>query len=84
MRASREKVEGLPFDGFIFLHEKGELEYGMVGVTRGQGRCLGTNGTVLGGGEGSGEGGGNDVWASSLQNLREKMNGRGGLLNTGE
>lgn len=30
MRAGWEKVEGILLDGFIFLYEKGELEYGMV------------------------------------------------------
>lgn len=81
MRAGREKVEGILLDGFILLYKKRRIGI-RVGkrprfgkVTWGEGKDPGTNGTILGGREGSGDGGGNDVWVSSLQNLREKMNG---------
>lgn len=84
---TREKVEGILLDGFFFFSMKKE-SWNMVrgrGLEKPLGETdLGTSGTILSGGEGSGEGGGNDVWVSSLQNLREKMNGRGRPSNTGE
>lgn len=36
----------------------------------GERKDLETNGTILGGDDGSAEGGGHGVWVSSLQNLR--------------
>lgn len=50
----REKVEGIPLDGFIFLYEKEESEYGMGKrqrfgkATVGKGEGLGTNRTIAG------------------------------------
>lgn len=52
MRESREKVKGIPLDGFIFFCEKGELEYGMEKrqkpekTTVGWGRGPGTEKTI--------------------------------------
>lgn len=50
----REKVEGIPLDGCIFLHEKQEWEYEMGKrqrfgkATVGKGKGLGTYRTIAG------------------------------------
>lgn len=66
-----EKVEGIPLDSFIGYGMGNRQRFGKATAGRRRGTTVqGQIEQLLGSGEGSAEGGGNDLWVWSLRSLR--------------